>query len=381
MKVLHFYKTYFPHTVGGVEKVIEQIVIGTSQMGIESEVLSLSPNKKSSSVERDGYKVHDVPQLFEIASTPFSIQVFKKFSQLVEKADIIHYHFPWPFADLVHFATKIALRYHKPALVTYHSDIIKQKILSKLCKPLMNHFLSDMKSIVVTSPNYFYTSKILPKFSNKVSVIPIGIEETSYPKPSEEKLEYWRRRFGCKFFLFVGVMRYYKGLHFLIEASKGVKAPILIVGSGDPIERELKIKATHLGATNVHFLGAVSEEDKVALQMLCYAVVLPSHLRSEAFGISLLEGAMFSKPMISCEIGTGTTYININKETGLAVSPADPMSLRQALEFLLEKPDIAQAMGMQARIRYLDYFTGEKMAKSYAEIYHSLGSVRLHSSS
>ena len=43
MKVLHFYKTYFPDTVGGIEQVIYQIARGTTSLGVTTEVLSLSP--------------------------------------------------------------------------------------------------------------------------------------------------------------------------------------------------------------------------------------------------------------------------------------------------------------------------------------------------
>ena len=75
-------------------------------------------------------------------------------------------------------------------------------------------------------------------------------------------------------------------------------------------------------------MGYLLEDDKVALINLCYAVVFPSHLRSEAFGISLLEGAMYGKPLISSEIGTGTSHINIDGETGLVVPPNDPVALQ-----------------------------------------------------
>jgi len=51
---------------------------------------------------------------------------------------------------------------------------------------------------------------------------------------------------GPKFFLFVGVLRYYKGLHILLEAAKGLDYPIVIVGAG-PIEGELKEQAARLG--------------------------------------------------------------------------------------------------------------------------------------
>jgi len=368
MKILHFYKTFFPDTFGGVEKVIDQISIMTAALGVQSEVLCLTPKKDESSTEINGYQVHRSPRLFKIASTAFSTKVFRRFSQLAENADIIHYHFPWPFADIVHFSLIV----NKPSIVTYHSDIVKQKILLKLYKPLMNRFLSDMDCIVATSPNYAASSTVLRNFSEKVSIIPIGIVKELYPNPKKERLEYWRNKFKNKFFLFIGVLRYYKGLQYLIEAARRVNAPIVIIGSNDSMDQELKTQALKLGVENIHFLGTISEEDKVALLMLCYGVVLPSHLRSEAFGIALLEGAMFGKPLISCEIGTGTSYINIDKQTGLVVPPHDSFALGAALQFLLERPEEAYAMGVQAEKRYWTHFTADKMANSYLECYEGL---------
>jgi rhamnosyl/mannosyltransferase len=167
------------------------------------------------------------------------------------------------------------------------------------------------------------------------------------------------------------MLRYYKGLHILLEAVADTDIPVVIVGNG-PVEMELKRKAQSLGLKNVYFLGALPEEDKVTLLTLCYALVFPSHLRSEAFGISLLEGAMFGKPMISCEIGTGTTYINIANETGLVVPPDDPLALRHAMQYLLIHPNEAQTMGEKAQKRYKELFTAEQMSKSYLQLYHQV---------
>ena len=171
--------------------------------------------------------------------------------------------------------------------------------------------------------------------------------------------------------MFVGVIRYYKGLHILVEAAQGANYPIVIVGSG-PIEQELKTQATQLGLRNIHFLGHLHDEDKVALLTLCLGVVFPSHLRSEAFGVSLLEGAMYGKPMISSEIGTGTTFINIADETGLVVPPGDPVALRQAMSYLWEHPEEAAGMGRRAEERYWKYFTADKMVNLYVQLYHEL---------
>jgi glycosyltransferase involved in cell wall biosynthesis len=367
MKILHFYKSFYPDTYGGIEKVIDQLSLSAGALGVESELLCLTPDKVGSSIEVNGYKVHRVPQLFSIASTPLSFRIISHFYQLAKGADLIHYHFPWPLADVAHFMARIK----KPSVVTYHSDIIKQKTLLKFYKPLMSRFLSDVDAIVASSPNYAASSKALTDFSDKVSVIPIGIAKKSYPIPSKEKLDYWSKRFNSRFYLFIGVLRYYKGLHTLIEAAQGIDAPILIIGSGGQ-EQKLQAQAAELGCSNVHFLGAVSDEDKVALLMLSYGVVLSSHLLSEAFGISLLEGMMYGKPLISCEIGTGTSYININKKTGLVVPPDDPKSLHEAMRRLLERPDEAAEMGRQAEKRYWSVFTADKMAQSYVNLYERL---------
>ncbi len=189
--------------------------------------------------------------------------------------------------------------------------------------------------------------------------------------PSAEKLLYWRDRLGQKFFLFLGVIRYYKSLHILMQAAQGTDYPIVIVGAGS-IEEELKAQAAQLGLRNIHFLGHLSDEDKVALLTLCYGVLFPSHLRSEPFGISLLEGAMYGKPMVSSEIGTGTTFINIADETGLVVPPSDPLALRQAMRYLWEHPEQAAEMGRRAEARYWKHFTADQMVRSYVDLYGDL---------
>lgn len=355
--------------MGGIEQVINQIAVGCAKQGLKVDVLSLTPKKVPRVIEVDGYSAHRARLDFQIASTGFSGSAFWRFYKLAKQADIIHYHYPWPFMDLVHFLTGVT----KPTLVTYHSDIIRQIYLNKIYQPLMRKFLNCVDCIVATSPNYLATSKVLGNYKNKVRVIPIGIDLSTYQKPGYEKMQFWQEKFGDKFFLFIGVIRYYKGLHILLEAAKGIDYPIVIVGAG-PIENELKVKAKLLCLSNVYFIGYQSDEDKFALLTLCYAVVFPSHLRSEAFGISLLEGAMFGKPLISSEIGTGTTYINIANETGLVIPPSDANALQQAMIYLWENPNIAARMGNKARVRYYEFFTADRMVQTYIDLYKEIQS-------
>lgn len=313
------------------------------------------------------HEVHQAKLDFQFASTGFSYSVFKQFREMAAEADVVNYHFPWPFMDLVHFMSGM----NKPCVATYHSDIIRQRHLLKLYRPLMNRFLHSVDRIVAASPNYLHTSDVLQQFPDKTRVIPYGLDKAGYPQPDAERMAQWRQRLGGRFFLFVGVMRYYKGLHILLDALKDVDYPVVIVGAG-PLEAELHAQAAALGLRNLHFLGRLGDEDKVALLQLSYAIVFPSHLRSEAFGISLLEGAMYGKPMISSEIGTGTSYINIHGETGLVVPPSDPLAFRAAMRQLWNNPEQAAQMGLKAEARYRQLFTADQMGQRWSELYQEL---------
>lgn len=78
-------------------------------------------------------------------------------------------------------------------MVTYHSDIIRQKHLLKLYRPLKRKFLASMDRIVATSPNYLATSEVLATLSSKVTVIPIGLDKNTYPQPTVDRLQFWSK--------------------------------------------------------------------------------------------------------------------------------------------------------------------------------------------
>lgn len=348
---------------------IRHLSNATSALGISNTVLALDKNPVSGFLDQ-GIRVVQAREDFSIASTGFSLQSVGLLRELAAEADVVQYHFPWPFMDVAHFLAGV----NKPSLVTYHSDIVRQKVLLQFYKPLMKTFLGNVDAIVATSPNYLKTSLVLQKFRSKTTVIPIGLDEALYPKPDDAAVAGWRQHFGGRFLLFVGVLRYYKGLHFLLEAAKGTNIPVVIVGAG-PVENALLRQSANGQLRNIHFLGSVSEQEKVDLLQACYGVVFPSHLRSEAFGISLLEGAIFGKPLISSEIGTGTSYINIHRKTGLVVPPSNAASLRKAMNLLWGDPSLAASLGSAARARYEELFTAEKMGRAYVDLYDRLVST------
>ena len=266
MHILHFYKRAAPYSIGGVERIIDELASGAVTMGHSVDVLTVG--RESDTRQINGYRVHCCPTLVEVASTPVSLAALAKFRKLSQKADVINFHYPWPFMDLVQLMTPV----HSPLVVTYHSDIVRQNLAEMAYAPLRRVFFNSVDVIVATSPNYRATSRTLQRYLERTEVIPLGISDAATTAPVPDALEHWRARVGERFFLFVGVLRYYKGLHLLLDAARGTGIPIVIAGSG-PTESSLRKQAQSLAADNIHIVGHVSEADKVALFSLCCGVV------------------------------------------------------------------------------------------------------------
>jgi glycosyltransferase involved in cell wall biosynthesis len=368
LRVTHCYRTYFPDPPGGLQEAIRQICLATAKLEVKNAVFCLSPHPEPQEISRPECKVVRSRSWLSPASCDLGgWNSFAEFRRLVKTSDVLHQHFPWPFADVLHLANRPSI----PAVMTYHSDIIRQKYISAAYRPLMWKMLSSMRFIVATSPAYLKTSPVLshPCIRDRVRVIPLGIDEDSYPVTFDASIF---QRLGLNevepYFLFLGVLRYYKGLHTLLHAAVSVSARIIIAGSG-PDATEIKALATRLNAKNVIFAGQVSDSEKIALLKNCRAFILPSHLRSEAFGMVLVEAAMFGRALISCEIGSGTSFVNAHEETGFVVPPEDPSALARAMNSLLAQPALASTLGENARKRYEQLFSGPALGRAYAELY------------
>lgn len=371
LSVLHVYRTYFPDPPGGLQEAIRQITIATGNLGVANTIFTLSPHPEPCVLQRpEAQVVRSRSWAAPVSCDLGGIGAVSTFASLSQKADLLHYHFPWPFADLLR---KIVVQ-KVPAVITYHSDVVRQRYLQVVYAPLMWWMLKNMRAIVATSPAYAKTSPVLshPSLREKVRVIPLGIDEKSYSSAGDERIF---DRIGLPpkkpYFLFVGVLRYYKGVQFLLQAAADVNAMVVIVGSG-PEEPGLWVLAENLGLKNVIFAGRVTDAEKVALLKSCLALVLPSHLRSEAFGMVLVEAAMFGHPMISCEVGTGTTFVNAHGETGLVVPPESPVALAEAMKSLLDNNSMRAQMGQAARRRYERLFSGEALGRAYTALYREV---------
>lgn len=366
LKILHVYRTYFPDTQGGLEEAIRQTALATTARGVDNIILSLSQRPHPAMLTHPEGRVFRSRRHLSFASCDMGFGLLKEFRRLARQVDLIQFHFPWPFGDLINLLGNPG----KPYVITYHSDIVRQRLLGKLYYPLMHHFLKKAAAIVPTSPQYLETSTVLSAYRQHCGVIPLGLDEAFYPVVDDDLLKRMQTRYGGGFFLFVGVLRYYKGLQFLLPALKDADYRLILVGDG-PERARLETQARDLELDNVEFTGFVSDAEKMALIRLSRAMVFPSHLRSEAFGVSLLEAAMMGRPMISTEVGTGTSYVNKHGETGVVVQPASVGELRQGMDILTDD-NLALKLGRAARRRFEGYFSAGMVGSAYCDLYESI---------
>jgi len=373
MRILHVYKTYFPDAQGGLQEAIKQISLATRPYQIESKIFVLSPNPNPKKISyEEGEVVREKSWLAPSSCDLGSFSAFKEFRKQASWSDVIHYHFPWPFSDLLNLFGGS----NKPAVMTYHSDIVKQKNLNLVYAPLRNITLNSMRAIVATSPPYIESSPVLKNLSSdsRLTVIPLGLvekEQTHVSGTKENSFLSKNHLTPSEYLLFLGVLRYYKGVHFLIKAAQNITGKIVIAGNG-PEMSNLQELVRSLNLNNVLFLGEVTEDEKHILIKNSRALVLPSHLRSEAFGMVLIEACLHSKAMISCDISTGTSYANIDDLTGIVVPPEDPTALAKACNQLLSDDDLACTFGKEARLRYDSLFSGQALGQAYAKLYKEI---------
>ena len=202
-------------------------------------------------------------------------------------------------------------------------------------------------------------------------VVPFGIDLDRFALRVGEvdQVQELRRRHGERISLFLGVLRYYKGLDVLIRAMERVRGRLLVVGQG-PQRASLQALARELGLDDrIAFLGEVSERERRLLLHACDVFVLPSTDRSEAFGIAQLEAMACGKPVVASNLPTGVRLVNQDEVTGMLIPPGDSDALVGALNVLLEDDALRTGLGKAAQLRVEQEFTAERMIARTLRVY------------
>lgn len=368
MRVVHVYKDYFP-VLGGIENHIRLLARGQAARGLETTVLVTSPTRQTEESDDAGVRVIKAGRLATLASAPISLSLMNRVRSMA--ADIVHFHFPYPIGELAYLTRRPA----PGTVITYHSDIVRQKGLLRFYEPFLWRVLARADRILATSAPYIASSPYLSRFAEKTEVVPLGIEVEPFEKRNDAAVAALRRRFGHedrRVVLSVGRLRYYKGLDTLISAMREVDAVLVVVGTG-PMEEEWRRLAVQEGVSDrVFFAGEVSDQDLALYYQASDLYVSSASHRSEAFGISLLEAMASGLPLISTELGTGTSFVNLDGETGVLVTPKDPAALAAKMRELLADRERLALYGQAGRRRVAEVFSAAAMTDRIIAIYRDV---------
>ncbi len=371
-RIVHVYKDFWPPVLGGIERSINWMIQSTGGE-FDYSVLVNSRQRESRKQRWNGIPVYKVGEYGRVLSAPLSPSFPRTMKRL--KADIWHFHLPNPTADV----SWLLSRPKGKVVATYHSDVVRQKWAMAVYKPFLDQFLKNCDAILPTSPLLVQYSEVLKKFEDKCHPIPLGMPMMPFER-SEEKANRGReikRRFGYRpLMIFVGKLRYYKGLQFMVSAMRGIsKGDLLIIGDGPEREKLGRLVEEFKLEDRVHFLGELSDQEVIDHLFAADVFVMPSHLTSEAYGLSQIEAMACGLPVISCKLKTGVPYVNLHGLTGLSVEPANDVALAEAANKLLNDDRLRFKLGETAMRRAHDEFSlyamGTRLKKIYRKVLNS----------
>jgi rhamnosyl/mannosyltransferase len=232
------------------------------------------------------------------------------------------------------------------------------------------------KRIILTGP-FMKDQPLVAPHASRARVIPLGVDlEVFCPRDSGPDV---LAGVGRPRVLFVGRLRYYKGLSVLAAALCQLEhAQLVVVGDGpERGELEASLQA-HNCRDRAHLLGEI---DNAALPRVFRAAdvaVLASTSNAEAFGLSIAEAQACGVPAVTTDVGTGTAQTVADGVSGRIVTPGDPRALAEAISWCLD-PTRAPALRAAARRHAEEHLCARRMAAAVHELYVQVRAERLSS--
>ena len=373
MRVLQFGR-FWNGQYGGLERHVTLLGKGLAGQGIDVVNLVAASGRHGNDETVGRYRLVQAPSFGVAYGTALSPALVCKALALhrQEPFDLFHLHFPDP---LSHLASMMLPR-NVPRVITWHSDIIRQKRLLTLYKPFLRRIARQADALVAATQAHFDASTQIPKDipAKRRHVIPYGLDYAPLalnPRTAALRDELRARAQGRGLVFALGRHVYYKGFEVLMEAMQHTDA-FLILGGDGPLRPHLEQQAATLGVRDrVVFSGRIPEEDLAAYFNACDVFCLPSVEPSEAFGLVQLEAMACGKPVVCTQLNNGVNVVNVHGQTGFAVPVRDPVALGHCLARLLQDNALRQKLGEQA-LAHTRSYTVPAMTASHLKLYQDL---------
>lgn len=374
MRILQFGRFLIDQN-GGVERHVHDLCLSLSQAGQSVTNLVTWAGAGVHETADGGVTTVACQRLALVNSTALSPALIRQAlaRHRAQPFDVFHLHFPDP---LTHLAS-LCLPAHVPRVITWHSDIVRQKHWLGLYRPFLQAELRRAHALVAPTPVHFKTSRLIPADypAEQQHVIPFGIDTNRLTLHASHRrlMGSLRERAGSRPLVFaLGRHVYYKGFEVLIEAMRHMDA-LLYLGGVGPLTPALTAQVQAAGLQDrVILTGAIAESDLAAYFHACDFFVLPSVEPNEALGLVQLEAMSCGKPVICTQLGTGVNDLNIDGVTGLTVPARDAQALAAAMRQLVQDPALRHRLGAQALAHALNLGPSSAMARQHVQLYEQV---------
>ena len=209
--------------------------------------------------------------------------------------------------------------------------------------------------------------------AKKVTVIYRGVMPSWLEPAPPSGFDHLRKSLGIAragpVLLNVGRLIPVKGQRYLIQAMPKVliqypRAHLLIAGEGELRESLAALCRVEGVEDHVTFLGR--RNDVKDLLMMSDIFVFPS--LSEGCPNALLEALAVGKPCVAAHIGP-TAEVVQDGLTGILVPTQSPDALAEAVIYLFDHPEQAEAMGQGGRNTIAARFTTDTVIRQLEEVY------------
>ncbi|NIO06021.1 MAG: glycosyltransferase [Proteobacteria bacterium] len=355
---------YPPMFWGGLAQAVQRVAGFVSEMGWEVHVLNLyeeqgPPGLLDEIVEmtvEDRLVVHRIRigrerppawmTLWDSNESP-SIRLMY---QSLERAhlkydfDLFHAFFIYPIG---YVAALLARLYQKKLIVSIRGNDINQHIFSPEKVVFLQTALKQADCVTAVAGDLLVKAETLTPVMNKSRVIFNSVSLGNGSVGSVELARLDGSVVGA-----VGLFKQSKGLPYLLKAFHEIrrdrKSSLLVVGDFREAEREIQNRyLSHFGSKDVHLTGPVPHRSIESYMNRMDVFVLPS--LSEGCPNTLLEAMAAGRPIVATKTGAIPEIIR-DGENGLLVDPGDSDQIRDAVLYLLDHPEKAEAMGRKARI-------------------------------
>lgn len=208
-------------------------------------------------------------------------------------------------------------------------------------------------------------------------LIPNGINLGGFILPDEDRKK-WRLQEGVPenaiVISHVGRFTHLKNHALLIQALAQIDSAhpwlLLLVGDGELRPAVEEMVNAHGLIDRVRFMGVRADIP----QILNASDIFVLSSRYEGNPMSVMEAMAAGLPVISTAVG-GVPELVEDGISGILVPPEDPTALKQAIQKLIEAPDVRQQMGKRARETARERFDACAMTRAYEALYETILSI------